>query len=569
MGRPTRITNPFPPPHFTLFVACPRSRRYDMLAACPPAALARSVRNGATRRPDCPAAGRLRRVGRRSRAERRRVLREGSAAAARRALPQVPRRRQGQGRSASSPRATALLEGGDSGPAVVPGKPDDSLLIQAVRYNDTPKMPPDGKLADPDIDVLTRWVRDGPALAEGGRASPRRPASSRSPTSSGASGRSSRSRTSPPPAVKDAAWPATPIDRFLQAKREAKGLKPVGRRRQAHPDPPRHVRPDRPAADAGGDRRLPGGRLAGRLREGGRPAAGVAALRRALGPALARRGPLRRHRRRDGRLPGAARRTAIATTSSTPSTPTSPTTSSCASSSPATSSPRTAPPEQLRRATIVATGYLAVRPPLRLRPAELSSPHDRGHDRHAGQGGPRPDARLRPLPRPQVRPDLAGGLLRPLRHLRQHALPLPRLRGSARRRATSSPLRGPDRSRAYAVAEGDAAQRPIQKRGDPTAARRRGAAALPRNPRRRSRCRADARAAAGCELAGWLTDPKNPLTARVMVNRIWQHHFGAGLVRDAERLRHAGPAADASGIARLSRRPLRAPTAGRSRRCTG
>ncbi len=32
------------------------------------------------------------------------------------------------------------------------------------------------------------------------------------------------------------------------------------------------------------------------------------------------------------------------------------------------------------------------------------------------------------------------------------------------------------------------------------------------------------------ELAHWLTDPKNPLTARVMVNRIWQHHFGRGIV---------------------------------------
>jgi hypothetical protein len=33
------------------------------------------------------------------------------------------------------------------------------------------------------------------------------------------------------------------------------------------------------------------------------------------------------------------------------------------------------------------------------------------------------------------------------------------------------------------------------------------------------------------ELAGWITDPSNPLTARVMVNRIWQHHFGEGIVR--------------------------------------
>ena len=32
------------------------------------------------------------------------------------------------------------------------------------------------------------------------------------------------------------------------------------------------------------------------------------------------------------------------------------------------------------------------------------------------------------------------------------------------------------------------------------------------------------------ELAQWITDPRNPLTARVMANRIWQWHFGRGLV---------------------------------------
>ena len=55
--------------------------------------------------------------------------------------------------------------GGESGPAAVPGEPDQSLLIQAIRYADkTLQMPPDdagGKLSDREIAVLTEWIRGG------------------------------------------------------------------------------------------------------------------------------------------------------------------------------------------------------------------------------------------------------------------------------------------------------------------------------------------------------------------------------------------------------------------------
>ena len=59
------------------------------------------------------------------------------------------------------------------------------------------------------------------------------------------------------------------------------------------------------------------------------------------------------------------------------------------------------------------------------------------------------------------------------------------------------------------------------------------------------------------ELAQWVTDPANPLPARVMVNRIWQHHFGKGSGRHAERFRQARNAADASRAARLPRHQVR------------
>jgi hypothetical protein len=81
---------------------------------------------------------------------------------------------------------------------------------------------------------------------------------------------------------------------------------------------------------------------------------------------------------------------------------------------------------------------------------------------------------------------------------------------------------------AYAVWEGSPHDALIQNRGDPNA---RG----PAIPRRfltvlGGQTLAPNSGSGRLALAGWVTDPKNPLTARVMVNRIWAGHFGAGLV---------------------------------------
>ena len=119
-----------------------------------------------------------------------------------------------------------LRKGGDLGVAVVPGNLEESLLIQAVRYKDDDlKMPPKTKLPDEAIADLERWVamgapdpRDGkaPVVAKGIDIEAGRNYWAFQPP-----------RKSTPPEVKDETWPRSDIDRFLLARLEAKGLKPV------------------------------------------------------------------------------------------------------------------------------------------------------------------------------------------------------------------------------------------------------------------------------------------------------------------------------------------------------
>src|SRR5262245_15521747 len=56
----------------------------------------------------------------------------------------------------------AVLKGGSRGPSIVPGKPEESLLLRAVRHTEGKlQMPPGPKLKDADIAVLVEWIARG------------------------------------------------------------------------------------------------------------------------------------------------------------------------------------------------------------------------------------------------------------------------------------------------------------------------------------------------------------------------------------------------------------------------
>ena len=60
-------------------------------------------------------------------------------------------------------------------------------------------------------------------------------------------------------------------------------------------------------------------------------------------------------------------------------------------------------------------------------------------------------------------------------------------------------------------------------------------------------------------LAKWIASKDNPLTARVIVNRLWQHHFGRGIVATASDFGLRGERPDAPGVARLAGVRIRKP----------
>jgi cytochrome c553 len=123
----------------------------------------------------------------------------------------------------------AMLSGGDSGPAMVAGKPDASTLIKAIRYNDAIQMPPSKKLADEHIAALTTWVKMGAPWPPAPEAIRTVETGKEVPVTKEDRGFWSFQPVKIPalPTVKNGAWPRSSIDFFILSRLEAKGLRPV------------------------------------------------------------------------------------------------------------------------------------------------------------------------------------------------------------------------------------------------------------------------------------------------------------------------------------------------------
>ena len=124
-----------------------------------------------------------------------------------------------------------FFKGSDAGVIVEPGKPDASTLLKVVQHAaGYPAMPKGrAKLAPADIDVLTEWVRLGAVW-------PAPATAAATPVASHAKAITAEQRAFwsfaplaavPPPSVRDTAWPSTDIDRYVLARLEAEGLRPV------------------------------------------------------------------------------------------------------------------------------------------------------------------------------------------------------------------------------------------------------------------------------------------------------------------------------------------------------
>ena len=123
---------------------------------------------------------------------------------------------------------TGVLKGGSRGTAVIPGAPDDSLIVRALSYDDPDlKMPPSGKLSSQQIADVRRWIELGAADPRTDEAQPATTDGGIDFDEAGTFWAFQPVTNHAPPEVRQSDWPRTYIDHFILAKLEAKGLRPA------------------------------------------------------------------------------------------------------------------------------------------------------------------------------------------------------------------------------------------------------------------------------------------------------------------------------------------------------
>ena len=480
-----------------------------------------------------------------------------------------------------------MVKGGDGGPSVVPGKPEESPLIEAIRYGDESlRMPPKTPLSPEQVADFETWVRMGAPDPRDAAPSATGTLGPKIDIEKARSFWSFRPVADPPvPAVKDSAWPRNEVDRFVLARLEAAGLvavpeadKPTLIRRATFDLtglPPAPEETDAFLADGSPDafekvvERLLASPAYGE--RWGRhwldlvryadtagcnsdfPVPSAHKYRDYVISAFNRDKPYDRFLKEQvagDLLPGESRET-----------------------------------EHERK---IATGYLAIARRFGSSPTEFHLTIDDAID-NVGKAflglsvscARCHDHKFDPIPQAdyyalygildsskfaypglenarRTRDFVALGTPEEAEGLRKHEAEVYSLEGQLRKlnkEKNAPPKEGrtpekinseigevkgklkeldahpPGVEKAYAVAEGTPHDAPIFRKGDPahpgTVAPRGflqvlGGHRLPEG--------VSAGESGRLELAGWLVDPSNPLTARVMVNRIWQHHFGRGLV---------------------------------------
>ena len=117
----------------------------------------------------------------------------------------------------------AMLKGGDSGPALVPLKPDESLIVEAIAY-DGLEMPPTGKLPAKALAAVRRWIADGAVWPDGSAIRE----TGRTITDKDRNWWAFRPLNTPTvPSVVPSRWSENEIDAFVFATLDAKDMRPA------------------------------------------------------------------------------------------------------------------------------------------------------------------------------------------------------------------------------------------------------------------------------------------------------------------------------------------------------